>query len=86
MWSSSQYSKAELQNTIIELREKGAPLYDEHGASDADELATDRAIDDDSWTDVSRMRDLEENLDIAKVALNRFDFDPDGSGPIAADA
>lgn len=82
----SQYSKEELQNAIVDLREKLAALRDEHGVSDADDLATELELGDDSWTDVSRMRDLEENLDIAKAALNLYDFDPDGSGSRTAAA
>lgn len=80
------YSKEELQEAIGDLREKLAVLREEHGVSDADDLATELEIGDDSWTDVSRMRDLEENLDVAKAALNLYDFDPDGSGSIIADA
>jgi|GEM_PF-3540875 len=82
----SHYSKEELQDAIVDLREKLAALRDEHGVSDADDLATELELGDDSWTDVSRMRDLEENLDIAKAALNLYDFDPDGSGPLTTDA
>lgn len=81
----SHYSKEELQDAILELREKLAALREEHGVSDADDLATELELGDDSWTDVSRMRDLEENLDIAKAALNLYDFDPDGSEPVVAD-
>ena len=74
------YSKAELQDAIADLREKLAALRDEYGVSDADDLATEPELGDDFWTDVSRWRELEENLDIAKAALNLYDFDPDGSG------
>jgi DNA-binding transcriptional ArsR family regulator len=76
----SHYSKEQLQEAIVELRQKLATLRDEHGVSDADDLATELEIGDDGWTDVSRMRDLEENLGIAKAALNLYDFDPDSSG------
>lgn len=76
----ARYSKRELQEAIADLREKLATLRDEHGVTDADDLATELAVGDDGWSDVSRMRDLEENLDIAKAALNLYDFDPDGSG------
>lgn len=79
------YSKAELQGAIADLREKLAALRDEHGVSDADDLATELELGDDGWTDVSRWRDLEENLDIAKAALNLYDFDPDGSGKAIAE-
>jgi hypothetical protein len=48
--------------------------------SDADDLATELELGDDDWTDVSRWRELEENLDIAKAALNLYEFDPDGTG------
>lgn len=82
----SHYSKEELQDAIVDLREKLATLREEHGVSDADDLATELELGDDSWTDVSRMRDLEENLDIAKASLNLYDFDPDGSGPLTEDA
>lgn len=83
----SHYSKTELQDAIKELRDKLAALRNEHGVSNADDLATELEIGDDSWTDVSRMRDLEENLDIAKAALNLYDFDPDrGSSSSAASA
>lgn len=82
----AHYSKEELQTAIADLREKLAALREEHGVCDADDLATELEIGDDSWTDVSRMRDLEENLDVAKAALNLYDFDPDGSGPIDAAA
>lgn len=81
----SHYSKEELQEAIADLREKLAALRADHGVSDADDLATELEIGDDSWTAVSRMRALEENLDIAKAALNLYDFDPDGSGPGATD-
>ena len=74
------YSKAELQDAIADLREKLAALRDEYAVSDADDLATELELGDDDWMDVSRWRELEENLDIAKAALNLYDFDPDGSG------
>lgn len=74
----STYSKAELQEAIADLREKLTALRDKHGVSDADDLATELELGDDDWTDVSRWRALEENLDIAKAALNLYDFDPDG--------
>ena len=76
----SHYSKEGLQEAIADLRQKLASLRDEHGVSDADDLATELEVGDGDWTDVSRMRDLEENLDIAKAALNLYDFDPDSSG------
>ena len=80
------YSKAELQDAIEALREKMATLRDTHGVSDADDLATELELGDDEWTDVSRWRELEENLDIAKAALNLYDFDPDGSGKATAES
>lgn len=79
------YSKAELQDAIADLREKLASLRDRYGVSDADDFATELELSDDGWTDVSRWRDLEENLDIAKAALNLYDFDPDGSGKAVAE-
>ena len=79
------YSKAELQDAIADLREKLAALRDKHGVSDADDLATEMDLGDDGWTDVARWRELEENLDIAKAALNLYDFDPDGSGKAIAE-
>ena len=79
------YSKAELQDAIADLREKLAALRDEYSVSDADDLATEPELGDDEWTDVSRWRELEENLDIAKAALNLYDFDPDGSGRAMAE-
>ena len=54
-----------------------------YSTADADDLATELGVGADSWTDVSRMRDLEGNLDVAKAALNLYDFDPDGTGPTA---
>lgn len=80
------YSKADLQDAIADLREKLTALRDKHGVSDADDLATELELGDDGWTDVSRWRDLEENLDIAKAALNLYDFDPDGSGKAIAES
>ena len=80
------YSKAELQDAIADLREKLAALRDEYGVSDADDLATELNLGDDDWTDVSRWRELEKNLDIAKAALNLYDFDPDGSGSAIAES
>ena len=79
------YSKAELQDAIEDLRGKLEMLRDRHGVSDADDLATELELGDDDWTDVSRWRELEENLDIAKAALNLYDFDPDGSGTARAE-
>ena len=79
----AHYSKEELQDAIADLREKLSALREEHGVSDADDLATELEIGADGWTDVSRMRDLEENLDIAKAALNLYDFDPDETAPAA---
>ena len=79
----AHYSKEGLQEAIEDLRRKLSSLREEHGVSDADDLATELEVGADSWTDVSRMRDLEENLDIAKAALNLYDFDPDGTGPTA---
>ena len=74
-----QYSKEELQQGIVDLREKIQTLREKYGANDPDDLATTLAADSDGWTDVSRWRSLEENLDIAKAALSLYDFDPDGS-------
>jgi DNA-binding transcriptional ArsR family regulator len=79
------YSKPELQDAIEDLREKLTALRDTHGVSDADDLATELDLGDDDWTDVSRWRELDENLDIAKAALNLYDFDPDGSGKASAE-
>jgi DNA-binding transcriptional ArsR family regulator len=79
------YSKAELQDAIAGLREKLGALRDTHGVSDVDDLATELELGDGDWTDVSRWRELEENLDIAKAALNLYDFDPDGSGTAIAE-
>lgn len=79
----SAYSKEGLQEAIGELREKIAALRDKYGVSDADDLATELEHGDDSWTAVARMRELEENLDIAKAALNLYDFDPDRTGGAA---
>ena len=73
------YSKAELRDAIADLREKLGALRDTYGVSDADDLATELELGDDDWTDVSRWRELEENLYIAKAALNLYDFDPDES-------
>jgi len=81
----ANYSKADLQDAIADLREKLAALRDEHDVSDADDLATEMDLGDDGWTDVARWRELEENLDIAKAALNLYDFDPDGSGKAIAE-
>lgn len=76
----AHYSKDGLQEAIADLREKLLALREEHGVTDADDLATELAIGDDGWTDVARMRDLEENLDLAKAALNLYEFDPDADG------
>jgi DNA-binding transcriptional ArsR family regulator len=82
----AHYSKPELQDSIEDLRAKLASLRDEHGVSDADDLATELEHGDDSWSDVSRWRELEENLDIAKAALNLYDFDPDAAGAATAES
>ncbi|APX98032.1 DUF7342 family protein [Natronorubrum daqingense] len=76
----SHYSKDGLQEAISDIREELTTLRSEHGVSDADDLATELELGDDAWSAVSQMRDLEENLDIAKAALNLYDFDPDSSG------
>jgi DNA-binding transcriptional ArsR family regulator len=75
-----EYSKTELQEAIEDLREKLATLRRKHGVGDADDLVTELEAGADGWTDVSRMRTLEENLDVAKAALHLYDFDPDDSG------
>jgi DNA-binding transcriptional ArsR family regulator len=80
----AHYSKAELQDAIDDLRTKLASLREKHGVSDADDLATELEHGDDSWADVSRWRELEENLDIAKAALNLYDFDPDAASAAMA--
>ena len=49
-------------------------------------IATELELGDGDWTDVSRWRELEENLDIAKAALNLYDFDPDESGGAIAES
>lgn len=82
----SHYSKEDLQDAIVDLREELAAIRDEHGISDADDLATEEEFGDDIWADVTRMRELEENLDIAKAALHLYDFAPDGNGTVKADA
>ena len=76
----AHYSKEGLQDAIADLREKLSTLREKHGVSDADDLATEMELGDDGWADVARMRDLEENLDVAKAALNLYDFNPDGAG------
>lgn len=81
-----QYSKAELQQGIEDLREKLQTLRERHGVNDPDDLATTLAAGSDDWTDVSRWRSLEESLEIAKAALSLYDFDPDDSGSAAARA
>lgn len=73
----SSHSKEELQEAINDLRGKLAGLREAHSDSDAEYLATELEIGDDDWTVVSRMRDLEENIDIPKAALNLYNFDPD---------
>lgn len=78
-----QYSKVELQRGIEELREKLQTLREKHGVNDPDDLATTLETGSDHWTDVSRWRSLEENLDIAKAALSLYDFDPDDTGSAA---
>jgi len=78
------YSKAELQDAIAGLREKLAAVRDEYGVSDADDLATELELGDGDWTDISRWQELEENHDIAKAALNLYDFDPDECGKAIA--
>lgn len=77
----AHYSKEGLQEAIADLREKLSALREEHGVSDADDLATEVEVSEDGWTDVSRMRNLAENLDLAKAALNLYDFDPDETAP-----
>jgi len=79
-----QYSKLELQNGIEELREKIQAFREKHGMNDPDDLATTLGASSDDWTDVSRWRSLEENLEIAKAALSLYDFDPDETGSAAA--
>lgn len=79
-----RYSKAELQDGIEDLREKLRTLREEHGANDPDDLATTLEAGSDAWTDVSRWRSLEENLDVARAALSLYDFDPDDTGSAAA--
>ncbi|MDZ7731606.1 MAG: winged helix-turn-helix domain-containing protein [Natrialbaceae archaeon] len=74
----AQYSKEDLHNAIVDLRDELAGLREEYGVSNAADLATELDIEADGWTALSRMRDLESNLDIAKAALNLYDFDPDG--------
>lgn len=78
-----QYSKTDLQNGIETLRAKLQALREKHGVNDADDLATTLEAGSDDWTDVSRWRSLEENLDIAKAALSLYDFDPDDTGSAA---
>jgi hypothetical protein len=70
------HSKAELQNAIAGLREKLGALRDTHGVSDADDLATELELGDGDWTDVSRWRELEGNLDIAKAATQSLRLRP----------
>lgn len=76
----AHYSKNGLQAAIADLRENLASLREEHGVSDADDLATELEMGDDDWMDVARLRDLEENLQLAKAALNLYGFDPDAGG------
>lgn len=81
-----QYSKAELEQGIEDLREKLRALREKHDVNDPADLATTLDAGSDDWTDVSRWRSLEENLDIAKAALSLYDFDPDDTGSAAARA
>jgi len=78
-----QYSKTELQEGIEDLRETLQALRERHGVNDPDDLATTLEAGSDEWTDVSRWRSLEENLEVAKAALSLYDFDPDDTGSAA---
>jgi DNA-binding transcriptional ArsR family regulator len=73
----AHYSKSGLEAAIDDIRGKLSALREEHGVGNASDLATELELGDDDWTDVARMRDIEENLQLAKAALNLYGFDPD---------
>lgn len=73
----AHHTKADLRDGLKDLREKIQDLRETHGADDPDDLARRLEAGSDGWTDVARWKDLEENLDILKAALDLYDYDPD---------
>ena len=81
----AQLSRAELADGIRALRDRVRSYQDDHGATDADDLALQFAsVNDAEWGVVAEWRALERDLDVAQAALALYDFTPDsddGSDP-----
>lgn len=71
------HTKQELREEIRALTEEIAALEDEYGVTDPDALAVELGNDDEGWADLTRWRQANENLDLARAALSLYEFDPD---------
>jgi outer membrane receptor protein involved in Fe transport len=75
--------KVEIEDAIASFEAELSDLQDTYGLTDVDALVTNHDAED-RWADVARWREIEDNLDIARAALNLFDYDPDDAAAAKA--
>jgi len=81
-----EHTKAEIRDAIKDLKEQRAEIKERHGVDTADELTLELDAGDEGWEDVTRWRQIEQNLEIAQAALALYGFDPDDSHAAAVQA
>jgi DNA-binding Lrp family transcriptional regulator len=81
-----EHTKAEIRESIKELKEERASIMETHEVGTIDELTLALKDGDDSWGDVVRWRQIKQNLEIAQAALALYGFDPDDSHAAAVRA
>jgi len=74
-----EHTKAEIRESIRELKEERASIMEAHEVGTIDELTLALDAGDEGWNDVARWRQIEQNLEIAQAALALYGFDPDDS-------
>jgi len=81
-----EHTKAEIRKSIKELQEARSNIKETHEVGTIDELTLALNDGDDSWEDVARWQQIEQNLEIAQAALALYGFDPDDSHAAAVRA
>lgn len=75
-----EHTREEISDRIQALEAEIADLQETYDVTDVDALVTERA-DPDRWSDVARWRQIEDDLDVARAALQLYDYDPDTDAP-----
>lgn len=79
-----EHTKNEIRDTIRDLKTELNSFREQYNVADVDELTLELEPGDDSWRDITRWQQIEQNLEIAQAALSLYDFDPDDSHTAAA--